>query len=250
MDVSTNMFDLSGKTALITGARTGLGRAAAEALAAAGCDVIGLGSTSMPDTQKAVEALGRRFTQLVCDLNQDQDFEALLEGFSIDVLVNNAGQIRRENLLEFSDTDWDDVLQINLKSGFKLSQAVARKMVKEQCPGRIINIASLLAFQGGIRVASYTAAKHGLLGLTRAMSNELAPMGITVNAIAPGYIETDNTKDLIQDPKRYAEILGRIPAGRWGKPEDICSAVLFLSSPLSSFVTGSCISVDGGWMAR
>jgi len=250
MDVEKGLFDLSGRTALVTGARTGLGRAAAQALAEAGCDIIGLGSTSMSDTQKAVEALGRNFTEIVCDLSEDQDFDALLEGLRVDILINNAGQIRRENLLEFSETDWDDVLQINLKSAFKLSQSAARNMVEAQCQGRIINIASLLAFQGGIRVASYTAAKHGLLGLTRAMSNELAPLGITVNAIAPGYIETDNTHDLRQDPKRFAEILDRIPVGRWGKPEDICSTVVFLSLPSSSFVTGSCISVDGGWMAR
>jgi len=250
MDVEPGMFNFAGKTALVTGARTGLGRAAAEALAASGCNIVGLGSSSMSETRRRVESFDRNFTELICDLSKEQDFDTLVEGLNVDILVNNAGQIRRQELLEFSDKDWDDVLQINLKSAFKLSQSVAKTMIKQGCEGRIINIASLLSFQGGIRVVSYTAAKHGLLGVTRAMANELAPHGITVNAIAPGYIETDNTYDLRQDPQRSAEILSRIPVGRWGKPEDICSAVLFLSAPSSSFVTGSCISVDGGWMAR
>lgn len=250
MDVGNGMFDLSGKTALVTGARSGLGKAMSEALASHGCDIVGLGSSSMPETQEIVESLGCNFTEVICDLNKEQDFSSILKNLSIDILVNNAGQIRRENVLDFSDSDWDDVIQINLKSAFKLSQAVANKMITDKRRGRIINIASLLAFQGGIRVTSYTAAKHGLLGLTRAMSNELAPMGITVNAIAPGYIETENTKNLRQDNQRYNEILNRIPVGRWGKPEDLCSTVVYLSSPSSDFITGSCISVDGGWLAR
>lgn len=250
MNTLDSLFDLSGKTALITGARTGIGQAAAVALADYGCDIIGLGSTPMSETADLVRKSGRRFTELLCDLSIDHDYDVLLEGLEVDILINNAGQIRRDNLLEFDRVDWDDVLQINLTSAFRLSQSVARLMIASKRNGRIVNIASLLSFQGGIRVASYTAAKHGLLGITRAMSNELADKGITVNAIAPGYIETDNTLDLRNDPERYNEILSRIPVGRWGKPTDISSTIVYLCSPASGFVTGSCISVDGGWLAR
>lgn len=245
------MFDLTGKRALVTGARTGIGRMAAETLAAAGADIVGLGSGPMPDTAMAVTAMGRGFEELHVDLTDPAAvarFVTMVRSF--DILVNNAGQIRRHDLLDFPQEDWDAVVQINLTAAFTLSQAVARQMVADGVAGRIVNIASLLSFQGGIRVVSYTSAKHGILGLTRAMANELADRGITVNAIAPGYIATDNTEALRADKDRAATILSRIPAGRWGRPEDLASALLFLCAPASGYVTGSCVTVDGGWMTR
>lgn len=245
------MFDLTGKQALVTGARTGIGRMAAETLAAAGADIVGLGSGPMPETAEAVTALGRRFEQLCVDLTDPAAVARLgAEIDAFDILINNAGQIRRHDLLDFPQEDWDAIVQINLSSAFTLSQAVAKRMVAGGIRGRIVNIASLLSFQGGIRVVSYTSAKHGILGLTRAMANELADKGTTVNAIAPGYIATDNTKALQVDQERSKAILGRIPAGRWGRPEDLASALLFLCAPASGYVTGSCVTVDGGWMTR
>ena len=249
-----NLFDLTGKGALVTGARTGLGHAIALTLAEAGADIIGLGSSPMPETQAAVEALGRRFFAVEQDLTQPADFAGLIarlerEAFPIDILVNNAGNVRRANLLEFSEADWDAVTAVHQKSLFFLSQAVARSMVARGF-GRIINIASLLSFQGGIRVPAYTAAKHAVAGITKAMANELAPLGVTVNAIAPGYMETDNTAALRADPQRQRQILERIPLGRWGAPEDLATAVLFLAAPASGYVTGTIIPVDGGWLAR
>jgi 2-deoxy-D-gluconate 3-dehydrogenase len=248
------LFDLSGKGALVTGARTGLGQAIALALAEAGADIIGLGSSPMPDTKAKVEALGRRFVEVRQDLTESVDFAALVErlereAFPIDILVNNAGIIRRADVLEFSEEDWDAVTQVNEKNLFFLSQAVARQMAKRKF-GRIVNIASLLSFQGGIRVPAYTASKHAVAGLTKLMANELAPHGITVNAIAPGYFETDNTTALRADPVRQKQILERIPAGRWGVPDDLASAVLFLTAPASGYVTGTIVAVDGGWLAR
>lgn len=249
------LFGLDGKVALITGARTGLGRAMAGGLARAGADIVGLGSRPMPETAEEIAATGRRFVEVLHDLSDPArvaEVLAKIEGEigPVDILVNNAGQIRRADLLEFSQEDWNAVLNVNLTAAFLLSQAVARQMVEHGTAGRIINIASLLSFQGGIRVASYTAAKHGILGLTRLMANELAPMGITVNAIAPGYIATDNTAALRQDANRSRAILERIPAARWGVPDDLLPAVLFLAAPSSGYVTGSVVTVDGGWMAR
>lgn len=248
------LFDLSGKGALVTGARTGLGQALALALAEAGADIIGLGSSPMPDTKSKVEALGRRFVEVRQDLTESVDFGALVErlereAFPIDILVNNAGIIRRADVLEFSEADWDAVTQVNEKNLFFLSQAVARQMATRKF-GRIVNIASLLSFQGGIRVPAYTASKHAVAGLTKLMANELAPHGITVNAIAPGYFETDNTTALRADPVRQKQILERIPAGRWGVPEDLVTAALFLTAPASGYVTGTIVAVDGGWLAR
>ena len=246
-----SLFDLTGRRALVTGARSGIGQAACAALAAAGANIVGLGSSPMPETAARISAMGRSFDALEVDLSAAQDFDAVLDRAGpVDILVNNAGQIRRHDLLEFPQSDWDAILQINLTAAFGLAQAAARQMVARGVPGRIVNIASLLSFQGGIRVASYTAAKHGLLGLTRAMSNELAGQGVTVNAIAPGYIATDNTAALRADDDRSQAILERIPVGRWGAPEDLMSAVLFLCAPGSGYVTGSCVTVDGGWMAR
>ncbi|MFK8252874.1 2-dehydro-3-deoxy-D-gluconate 5-dehydrogenase KduD [Ancylobacter terrae] len=249
------LFDLPGRTALVTGARTGLGRAISLALAEAGADIIGLGSQPMPETAERVEAQGGRFHEVVRDLGDASGLDLLVEGIEaahgpIDILVNNAGIIRRADVLDFTEADWDAVMDVNLKSLFFLSQAVARRWALRATPGRIINIASLLSFQGGIRVPSYTAAKHGVVGITRLMANELAPRGITVNAIAPGYMETDNTSALRADPVRTRQILERIPAGRWGVPDDLATAVLFLASPASSYVTGAVIPVDGGWLAR
>ncbi|KZE36749.1 2-dehydro-3-deoxy-D-gluconate 5-dehydrogenase KduD [Chelatococcus daeguensis] len=250
-----SLFDLSGKVAIVTGARTGLGKALAEALASAGADVVGLGSRPMPETARAVAAQGCSFHEVVCDLEKPQDFPALVADIvaragGVDILVNNAGIIRRENVLDYTEADWDAVMTVNLKSLFQLSQAVGRHMVASGRPGRIVNIASLLSFQGGIRVPAYTAAKHGVAGLTKLMANELAPKGITVNAIAPGYMETDNTAALRADPERTRQLMDRIPAGRWGAPQDLATAVLFFAAPASGYVTGTVLPVDGGWMAR
>jgi 2-dehydro-3-deoxy-D-gluconate 5-dehydrogenase len=249
-----NLFDLTGKRALVTGARTGLGQGLALALARAGADIVALGSRSMPDTKAKVEALGRRFEEVIHDLADPSGLADVVTGLTatdnLDILVNNAGQIRRADFTAFSEQDWDDVMNINLKSTFVLSQAVVRHMLDKGIAGRIVNIASLLSFQGGIRVASYTSSKHAVAGLTKLMANELAPKGITVNAIAPGYMETDNTEALRNDPDRSRSILERIPVGRWGDPSDLDTAVLFLTSPASGYVTGQVLAVDGGWMAR
>jgi len=250
-----NLFDLTGKVALVTGARTGLGRAMAEALADAGADIVGLGSRPMPDLAASIAALGRRFVEVVRDLDEPQDFRAIVAGIladtgRIDILVNNAGIILRAELLDYTEADWDTVMNVNLRSAFFLSQAVAARMIDAKRAGRIINIASILAFQGGIRVPAYTASKHGIAGITKLLANELAPHGITVNAIAPGYAATDNTEALRADPVRSRQILDRIPMGRWAEPKDMATAVLFLASPASGYVTGAIVPVDGGWLAR
>jgi 2-deoxy-D-gluconate 3-dehydrogenase len=250
-----NLFDLTGKVALVTGARAGLGRAMAEALADAGADIVGLGSRPMPDTAASIEGRGRGFVEIVRDLEQEQDFRALVaqiltELGRVDILVNNAGIIHRAALLDFTREDWDRVMNVNLRSVFFLSQAVAAAMIERKIAGRIVNVGSILSFQGGIRVPAYTASKHGIAGITKLLANELAPHGITVNAIAPGYVATDNTEALRADPVRSRQILDRIPMGRWAEPQDMATAVLFLASPASSYVTGAIIPVDGGWLAR
>ncbi|MFA9480321.1 2-dehydro-3-deoxy-D-gluconate 5-dehydrogenase KduD [Phycisphaerales bacterium AB-hyl4] len=254
--MSLDTFKLDGQTALVSGVATGLGQAIAEGLAAAGADIVGVYHTTPPDhARQAVEATGRRFVALQGDLGQPATMAALVERAlgdvsRIDILVNNAGIIRRAELLEFTETDWDDVIDVNLKSLFLLSQSVARHMVERGEGGKIINIASLLSYQGGIRVPSYTASKHGVLGLTRLMANELAPKGINVNAIAPGYIATANTQALRDDQTRNAQILERIPAGRWGVPDDLKGAAIFLASTAARYLHGSTLTVDGGWLAR
>ncbi len=252
-----DMFSLSGKKAMVTGARTGIGQGIALGLAEAGADIIAVGHSEMKETGAAVEALGRNFSLYDVDL-----LEAGKEGLEklsrlvwneqgpVDILVNNAGIIRRSNLFEFSEKDWYDVININQNALFFLSQSMARRMAEENRTGKIINIASMLTFQGGIRVPSYTASKSAVAGITRAMANELAPMGIQVNAIAPGYISTNNTAAIRSDEKRNGEILARIPAGRWGTPGDLAGMAVFLASSASDYVTGSIFPVDGGWLSR
>ncbi len=248
-------FRLDGQVAIVTGASRGLGAGMAIALAEAGADVALVDRDDQRETAAAVRSRGRRALAVHADLaNRDEPaaiIAAVVAEFGhADVLVNNAGIIRRANVLEFSDDDWDAVIEVNLRAAFVLSREFARALSERKSGGRIINIASMLSFQGGIRVPSYTAAKSGLLGLTRALANELAPMGINVNAIAPGYMATDNTAALRADPQRSRDILARIPAARWGTPDDLKGAVVFLASPASAYVHGSVIAVDGGWLAR
>ena len=250
-----NLFDVSGKVAIVTGARTGLGFGIAEGLAEAGCAVVGAGHAKMPELERAIAAVNGRFLYFDIDMTYQDKIQALVDAAvkefgRLDILVNNAGIIRREDMLDFSEKDWDDVINVNLKSLFFLSQAAARQMSKQGFGGKIINIASMLSFQGGIRVPSYTASKSGVAGLTKLMANELAKFNIQVNAIAPGYMATNNTEALQKDAKRSAEILGRIPAGRWGTPDDLKGAALFLASRASDYVTGHILAVDGGWLAR
>ncbi len=248
-------FKLDGKVAIVTGAGRGLGQGMAIGLAEAGADVALVGSTTTEDTAKKIRALGRGACSIQADLLHADAIHRIVDATvnelgGIDILVNNAGIIRRAPLLEFSEKDWDEVVQINQRSLFFLSQAVAKQMAKQGRGGKIINIASMLSFQGGIRVVAYTASKSAVKGLTRAMANELAPLGINVNAIAPGYMETDNTAALRADPKRNAEIIARIPAGRWGAPEDLQGVVVFLASAASDYLHGYTLAVDGGWLAR
>jgi 2-dehydro-3-deoxy-D-gluconate 5-dehydrogenase len=227
-----DQFRLDGQTAIVTGASRGLGAAMADALEQAGAKVV---RTSSADT----------------DLRDRAAVASLLDrAGDADILVNNAGIIRRADLVDYSDEDWDDVIEVNLRSVFALSRDFARRLIARGRPGRIINVASMLSYQGGIRVVAYTAAKSGILGLTRALANELAPHGINVNAIAPGYMATDNTQALRDDPVRSRDILARIPAGRWGTPEDLAGAVVFLASPASAYVHATTLTVDGGWLSR
>ena len=249
-------FKLDGKVALVTGAGQGLGQGMALGLAEAGADIASLDRVGCAGTCEAVRGLGRKYCESVVDLREAsvEDLQAVVarivnELGHIDILANNAGTIRRTPALDFSEADWDDVLQINLKAAFFLSQAVARQMMS-QGGGRIINIASMLSYQGGINVPSYTAAKSGLAGITRALANEWAKHNINVNAIAPGYMATDNTTALRADPARSASILERIPAGRWGTTDDLKGVVVFLASSASDYLNGAILHVDGGWLAR
>ncbi len=249
-----NLFDLSGKVAVVTGASTGLGRAMTLALAEAGADILLVDHSKREETAGEVRALGRRAVTVQADLNGTAVLPkivqtALSEFGKIDILVNNAGIIRRTPAIDFSEQDWDDVLAVNAKSVFFLAQAVAREMIKKKS-GKIINIASLLSFQGGMFVPSYSASKGAVAQLTKALANEWAQHGINVNAIAPGYMETSNTKALREDSVRSKSILERIPAGRWGRPDDLRGAVVFLASSASDYVNGHLLVVDGGWLAR
>lgn len=249
-----NMFSLQGKTALVTGARTGIGQAIAVGLASAGAELILLGhQQNMQETEALIKQAGQKSTTVLLDLSQPQLIEGfsqeLLEKHQIDILVNNAGIIRREPAVDFSYENWQAVIDTNLNALFLLTQKLARPML-ERGQGKIINIASLLSFQGGITVPSYAASKHAVAGLTKALANEWAASGIQVNAIAPGYIETNNTEALRENKERNASILSRIPAGRWGQAEDLVGAAIFLASPASDYVNGHVLVVDGGWMAR
>ena len=239
---------------MVTGANTGLGQAIAIALAEAGADIVAVGRTDPGDTQAGVLGLGRRFLAVHADLASTDAIPATVESAlsqwgQIDILVNNAGIIRRNDALEFSEADWDAVLDVNLKSAFFLTQTVGRHMIRAG-RGKVINIASVLSFQGGIRVASYTASKSGMAGLTRLLANEWAGKGVNVNAIAPGYFATSNTTALRADESRSRDILARIPAGRWGQPADLGGAAVFLASPASDYVHGAILPVDGGWLGR
>jgi 2-deoxy-D-gluconate 3-dehydrogenase len=250
-----DQFKLDGRIAIVTGTSRGLGQSIAVGLAEAGADVALVHRSGGTETQARIEALGRRCVTIRADL-ADRGSVAAIVGETvaklggIDILVNNAGIIRRAPLLEFTEKDWDEVMEVNARALFFLSQAVARVMIGQGRGGKIVNVASLLSFQGGIRVPSYTASKSAVLGLTRLLANELAPHGINVNAIAPGYMITDNTQALRDDPERNKAILERIPAGRWGSPEDLQGAALFLASDASQYMQGHTIAVDGGWLAR
>lgn len=248
-------FDLTGKTALVTGANTGLGQAIAVALAQSGASIVAVGRSAMDETERLCRDTGARFHPIHADLSSLEPIDRIVAegaefGGRIDILINNAGIIRRADAIEFTEKDWDDVMNVNLKSTFFLTQAVARGMMADGAGGKIINIASLLSFQGGIRIPSYTASKSGLAGLTRLLACEWASKGINVNAIAPGYFVTNNTEALRNDPKRSAEILGRIPAGRWGNPADLGGAAVFLASSAADYIHGVVLPVDGGWLAR
>ncbi|MBL1435705.1 MAG: 2-dehydro-3-deoxy-D-gluconate 5-dehydrogenase KduD [Rhodobacteraceae bacterium] len=244
----SDLFSLQGKTALVTGANTGIGQAIAISLAQAGAEVICAGRSSVAETLKTIADTNGKARGLLLDLADPMAAAAIVEGQGpLDILVNNAGIIRRENAVDFTEADWDDVMDVNLKAMFFLCQAFARNALKG---GSIINIASMLSFQGGIRVASYTASKSGVAGITKLLANEWAAKGITTNAIAPGYIATNNTALLQADPVRNKAILERIPAGRWGAPSDIGGTAVFLASDAAKYINGAIINVDGGWLAR
>ena len=250
----THLFDLSGRVAIVTGANTGIGQAIALALAEAGADIAAVGRTPAEDTVARIRAMGRRAVIVSADLSTIEPIDRVIDSTikelgGLNILVNNAGIIRRAEALDFSEADWDAVLDTNLKSTFFLCQRAARYMVS-QGSGKIINIASMLTFQGGIRVASYTASKSGIGGITKLLANELAGKNVNVNAIAPGYIATNNTAALQADPVRNRAILDRIPAGRWGEPSDIGGTAVFLASDAARYVHGHILAVDGGWLAR
>ena len=250
----TNPFSLVDQTAIVTGGNVGLGQAIALALAGAGADVVSVARRPSAETGQKVQALGRSFRSIEADLSSTAPIAGIVDQTHaqfgrIDILVNNAGIIRRNDSVDFSEEDWDAVIDTNLKSAFFLAQAAGRHMIA-QGRGKIINIASMLSFQGGIRVPSYTASKSGLAGLTKLLACEWAPKGVNVNAIAPGYMSTDNTEALRADPTRNAQIMDRIPAGRWGEAADLGGAAVFLASAASDYVHGAVIPVDGGWLAR
>lgn len=249
-----NPFDLRGRVAIVTGANTGLGQALAVALAEAGADIAAVGRSAMDETRSQVEAAGRRFLPIKADLSTLQPVKGIVDETvgtlgGLDILVNNAGIIRRADAVDFTEEDWDAVVDTNLKTVFFLCQAAGRHML-DKGAGKIINIASMLSFQGGIRVPSYTASKSGVAGLTKLLANEWAGRGVNVNAIAPGYFATNNTAALQADETRNRAILERIPAGRWGQPGDLGGAAVFLASRAADYVHGHILAVDGGWLAR
>lgn len=250
-----DLFNLQGKVAIVTGCNTGLGQAMALGLAEAGCQVVGVNRSAPTETVERMKAAGHTFLDVRADLLTQKDIPDIIEKSvkqfgKVDILVNNAGIIRRENAVDFSEQNWDDVMNVNSKSVFFMSQAFAKQLLLQGHGGKIINIASMLSFQGGIRVPSYTASKSAVMGMTRAMANEWAKDNINVNAIAPGYMETNNTIALREDAARNASILERIPAQRWGSADDIAGPCVFLASEASNYINGYTIAVDGGWLAR
>jgi len=248
-------FSLEGKVAIVTGCNTGLGQGIAMGLAEAGCKVVGVNRSEPEETVEIMSAAGHAFLDVRADLLKQECIPGIIERTlaefgQVDILVNNAGIIRREDAIEFSEQNWDDVMNVNTKTVFFMSQAVAKQFKVQGTGGKIINIASMLSFQGGIRVPSYTASKSAVMGITRAMANEWARDSINVNAIAPGYMETNNTQALRDDVERNQAILERIPAERWGTPQDIAGPCVFLASSASDYINGYTIAVDGGWLAR
>ena len=241
-----NPFSLAGKTALVTGANTGIGQAIALAMGRAGARVICAGRQSCAESVSQIQD-GR---EIILDFADPMAARDVFSEEPIDILVNNAGVIRRSDAVDFSEADWDEVMDVNLKAVFFTSQAFGRALLERETGGCIVNIASLLSFQGGIRVASYTASKHGVTGITKLLANEWAAKGVNVNAIAPGYIATNNTEALRADPERNRAILDRIPAGRWGEASDIGETAVFLASPAAKYIHGAILNVDGGWLAR
>ena len=244
------LFDLKGKVAIVTGAGKGLGLGIARALAEAGADIVGVVYGTTESTKEIIEGLGRKYLEIQADLTKTDYIDEIVEKTKnefgrVDILVNNAGMIYREDAINYPEKAWDDVLNLNLRTIFFLTQKVAREFVDQGEGGKIINICSMLSFQGGIRVPAYTASKSALMGVTKALSNEWAKYGINVNAIAPGYMATDNTAALRADEDRSTEILGRIPAGRWGTPDDMAGAAIFLASKASDYVNGHTLAVDG-----
>lgn len=248
-------FQLTDQVAIVTGCNTGLGQGMALALAQAGADIVGINVSTPDETRERVEATGRAFYDLRADLSDTAGIPDLIAQAKarfgrVDILVNNAGIIRREDAIKFCEKDWDDVIDLNLKTVFFFSQAAAKHFIAQGAGGKIINVASMLSFQGGVRVPSYTASKSGVIGITRALANEWAAHRINVNAIAPGYMATNNTAALRADESRNSSILERIPAGRWGVPDDLAGPVVFLASRASDYVNGYTVAVDGGWLAR
>ncbi|TCK87978.1 2-deoxy-D-gluconate 3-dehydrogenase [Natranaerovirga hydrolytica] len=248
-------FKLDGKVAIVTGAAQGLGQGMAIGLAEAGADIVNVGIGDDSETKAKIEGLGRKYLGINANLMSIEPVNGIIDEVvekfgKIDILLNNAGTIRREDVLDFSEKDWDDVMNLNLKTVFFLSQAVGKQFVKQGTGGKIINIASMLSFQGGIRVPSYTASKSGIKGITMLLANELASKNINVNAIAPGYMATANTAPIRADEARNKAIVDRIPAGEWGTPEDLAGTAVFLASEASKYINGYTIAVDGGWLAR
>jgi len=248
-------FDLTGQVALVTGANTGLGQAIAVGLAQAGADIVAVGRTAPEETAALVAGVGRKLHAITADFSTTEPVQRVVDGAyaaagRLDILVNNAGIIRRNDMVDFTEDDWDAVMDTNLKSVFFLSQAVARRWIADARGGKIVNIVSMLSFQGGLRVPSYTSSKSALAGLTKAMCNEWAARGINVNGLAPGYIATNNTAALQADETRSRQILERIPAGRWGQPADVAGAAVFLASRAADYMHGAIVPVDGGWLAR
>jgi 2-deoxy-D-gluconate 3-dehydrogenase len=248
-------FSLKGKVAIVTGASTGLGQGMSLGLAEAGAAVVGVDYIAMPETEAMMKKIGAKFHQVVANLMTIEPCQRIVEEAvkvfgKLDILINNAGIIRRCDAIDFSEKDWDDVMSINAKTVFFLSQAAARRFIAQGSGGKIVSIDSMLSFQGGIRVPSYTASKSAVMGVTRAMANEWAKYNIQVNAIAPGYMATNNTKALRDDETRAGQILERIPASRWGTPDDVKGPAVFLCSKASDYVTGYTVAVDGGWLAR